>query len=1118
VVSIAGAVLFPTQLPHGPQLTDNRTTTATIGTPVAIGFGTFSVAGTVIWLAPYTQTTEGAKGGPQQTTYQYNQSIALGLCEAVIDGAPSAIGGITRIWENGTIVYDIRPQLQADTAIGQVAETDQEYANRLAASAAYAETFVLYLGSEDQMPDPTIEAIEGVGATPAFRGLAYIVYPNRLLQTAQAWRHPNFKFECYQVGTGACSDSTGFSADYVAPWEEGVGYPPSTLGTYAFNINSIDGHSEWSVGTQPSSATIYSSVDDALAAANSFRPGAYNEYLGYGIFGDYPGTIDKSGGPLVISGPKAGGMGVGHPDPPSVLLVYQFKQPDNSSWFYNSSTAQPSPSPTNGSLYGVANAHWWQIDTMIHTTPYPAPGGGAPAGIPFDPFTSFTYYGGYYYWEQLADLVINCTRVPGVPPSPCNGLIPAPQFPGWATNSSGQLVKCNPWVKDTSQDYLWLQGYSGNTIGGDFLDYPILYPTNPCVTLSSPEASDETFWTDAYNAAVAAGKLAAGKTYVAGGSTDPTSSFYPFRSAYGWSLDEVTCEGSGAEVTVADIITAICARAGLTRIDVSDMEGISVNGYVVSQVTDGASVITPLRSVGFFDAVDSGPVLRFQSRGKPIVATLTTDDIGAYDSSSDQAQATVPPSVAVVRADESTLPRTIRFHYIAVSRDYQDGEQDSPFRLTTTAVNDVDVQIAVALGDVQAAQCAEILWADAWAGQTTYEVSVDQSWSALEPGDAIGVPVDGVIQRMRIVSDSNASGVLRKLSCVRDDSGAYISFAVANPPQYQPQKLTLLTPTDDELMDLPALQDSDNDPGFYVGMQPDTVGGGTSWKGAVLYKSIDGGETFSPAVTMTQATLVGAIEDAVPASEFWTWDTATEIIVNVPSSATTFESRTDDAVLAGANAAAMGADQRWEVIQFATATQLSDTQWMLSRLLRGRRGTEWVLGSSQPGDQFVMLVAAQLGREVLNTTEIGAQRIYQPISIGLSSGAESAFTGFGMALRPFSPVDVSAYRDGSTGDIVIEWTRRDRLGRTLMSGVDMPLSEATLAFQVDILNHAASPFTVHRTLAVTTEEAIYTLAQQEADFGSPLPTTISVRVYQMSAVVGRGTPGLGDNLEVGSWS
>jgi hypothetical protein len=47
---------------------------------------------------------------------------------------------------------------------------------------------------------------------------------------------------------------------------------------------------------------------------------------------------------------------------------------------------------------------------------------------------------------------------------------------------------------------------------------------------------------------------------------------------------------------------------------------------------------------------------------------------------------------------------------------------------------------------------------------------------------------------------------------------------------------------------------------------------------------------------------------------------------------------------------------------------------------------------------------------------------------------------------------------------------------------------------------------VVRTIAATTPTANYSAAQQVADFGSA-QSAVSVRVYQLSASVGRGWPG-----------
>lgn len=183
-----GNVVSPTQLPgtFGPRLDDNRTTTAELGAPIVELWGIDAVAGTVIWLGDlveHSNTEEvGGKGGPEgeNTTYTYTQSIAIGLCR----GPHTAI---RRVWENGKLVYDVRAPLAEESA-GQ-------FAARIEAAVDYAQGFHLYEGNEEQLPDPTIELKEGVGNVPAYRGLMYIVYTDRLLRDDQGRRHPSFKFE-----------------------------------------------------------------------------------------------------------------------------------------------------------------------------------------------------------------------------------------------------------------------------------------------------------------------------------------------------------------------------------------------------------------------------------------------------------------------------------------------------------------------------------------------------------------------------------------------------------------------------------------------------------------------------------------------------------------------------------------------------------------------------------------------------------------------------------------------------------------------------------------------------------------------------------------------------------
>jgi len=140
-----------------------RLTGASEGVPVAQLYGRMRVAGQVIWATRFLEsstTTGGGKGGPPKpktTTFSYSVSLAIALCEGEI----SRVG---RIWADG--IELLRDDLNLR----------------------------VYSGSEDQMPDPKIEAVEGAGNAPAYRGIAYVVMEDLALEQFGN-RLPMFTFE-----------------------------------------------------------------------------------------------------------------------------------------------------------------------------------------------------------------------------------------------------------------------------------------------------------------------------------------------------------------------------------------------------------------------------------------------------------------------------------------------------------------------------------------------------------------------------------------------------------------------------------------------------------------------------------------------------------------------------------------------------------------------------------------------------------------------------------------------------------------------------------------------------------------------------------------------------------
>ena len=87
------------------------------------------------------------------------------------------------------------------------------------------------------------------------------------------------------------------------------------------------------------------------------------------------------------------------------------------------------------------------------------------------------------------------------------------------------------------------------------------------------------------------------------------------------------------------------------------------------------------------------------------------------------------------------------------------------------------------------------------------------------------------------------------------------------------------------------------------------------------------------------------------------------------------------------------------------------------------------------------------------------------------------------------------------GGVTFSWSRRKRGPMPASWDVTVPLGEDSEAYEVDVLTGAS----VVRTLHATTPSVLYAAANETADFGSA-QSSLAVRVYQMSATIGRGFP------------
>ena len=226
------------------------------------------------------------------------------------------------------------------------------------------------------------------------------------------------------------------------------------------------------------------------------------------------------------------------------------------------------------------------------------------------------------------------------------------------------------------------------------------------------------------------------------------------------------------------------------------------------------------------------------------------------------------------------------------------------------------------------------------------------------------------------------------------------------------------------LMDLPPLRDADDDLGFYYAM----AGATDAWRGGALYRSVDG-VTYAQVANSDAPTPMGCAVTALPSGPTTVHDDANTVTVRLTYGA--LESVTRAQSLNGANAALLGD----EILTFDKATPLGGADWQLSGLLRGRKGSEWVVGSHIVGERFVLLDAGSIGRALDTAAWRNAPLHYKGVSAGLAvaTATDTLFTDTGASLKPYSPVHIAALRDGSD-NLTITWIRRARLyaGRGLI--------------------------------------------------------------------------------------
>jgi hypothetical protein len=1029
VGSAIGGYIDPEKI-EGPRLSDARTQTSRDGVAIPFGWGTFPLAGNIIWQQPtvteHKNTETQGKGGPEVTTFTYTRSYAVGLCEGPITG-------ILQIKRNGKLVYDARDDatLEAEyqESLGPLS-TVGDWFDRIRLQRAMNTRFMnnceVYLGDETQTPDPTIESYEGVGNVPAYRGLAYIVVTDDDVTDLQG-AIPQLEFVIAACGTTSTSTSGDGAVSMLA-----VGQsrdvpeadpcwatldslnPPSFVGIPRSTGANLD--------TNPSPACwngVYSIIQ-------------LNDGVGrYSI--DNMQTWVTSSSPAGFNTHTAGPAGfVGHAGGSTNKL---YKAPVGVPAEYTEIPGAPEATANiryTGSMYtlygylgdGIIRT-WTSTDLVEWTNRYVSTVGAGyyeihdiiefggsiyVAGRWFDGSISRYQFrrsddGGYTFPTLLLEDNIH---IPYHLESG-NGILGCMTKDGYAyTSADNFATPVDTGLDDTYSSRNRALEY----VGGYFYVLGALAGNLYYATASD----DMQSWSSIVDTGLASVEALVG----------PEGGFVgePLPDAPGWYVDQqgivtgpggtvvTPCEG----VALSTIVGEICEMEGLTsdEYDVSQLEDIFVPGFRVANEGDAASAIAALMPAYFFDVGEWDGKVRFILRGGDSSFAINGDDLVERDGDAFERE----------RMQEAELLRRVTVGYIDPAAAYGPTTQKWERRAgTVQAKGEASMELPLTLDADSAATIAKKRGLTAWGEPEKQKFSLPYRLAALTPTD-VGTYTDddGEIHTLRLMQAEDDSGI-RYMEAATNSAEAYGATATGVSPK--PPALSgvnLLGPTKLAVMDLPIWRSTDaDDLGLYVAAS----GYFGAWQGTQIDVSTDEGVSYVSAATITAAATIGYTTTALTAWESSETPEEQEVTVYLPDAPASVDYAT---LLRYNNRAAVQLDSgAWEILQYQTVTALGDDLYTLSGLLRGRYST--TPGVVSANSTFVLLNAAvqfvRTERDYLDTT-----LTVRATTLGTSSDSavpvEYDFSE-GASQTEWPVHNVEAERDGSD-NVTVTWVGRARLG------------------------------------------------------------------------------------------
>ncbi len=531
-----------------------------------------------------------------------------------------------------------------------------------------------------------------------------------------------------------------------------------------------------------------------------------------------------------------------------------------------------------------------------------------------------------------------------------------------------------------------------------------------------------------------------------------------------------------------DVVDELCEGLGVP-LDLKRLDGV-VKGYALDRVMSPREAIEPLLDAFGAQAVARGEKLRFANRDVSPVVSLTDEDFvdrgerdGAY---------------RLTRAQASEVPAALKLRHIDPDEEFRQGAVEAR-RLAGEGEAVAEISLALVMAEEEAEALADGMLIEASVARERAEFSLPPSRIALEPGDLAVLHAHDRATVLRL--DAVGDEFVRPIRATRADPDVRRVGLRERPRRPKPDRGHPVRPAF-EALDLPTIDAGDPAATRLAAYSK-------PWAPVAVYRRKDG-DGYRLDATLRRPAALGELANPLARHDSGRFDRTNALEVRLGPDRS-LESVTERAVLDGANLAAVrGAGGAWEVLQFASAELVGPGLWRLTDLLRGQFGTEDAIGDPTPAGRAFVLLDGHVPFSAAPEALAGATLDWRagPASKPRGDGRyvdRSAPMGL-RARLPLAPVRLTA-RKIPGGDVQIGWIRRTRIGGDDFEIRAVRLGEEIEAYVVEVMSGGEAV----RAIEADEPAALYTAAQQIADFGAPV-ADLEIVVRQLSAAVGPGLP------------